>query len=327
MDITRLTADSDPALLEGVVALANAVSSVDSPWVHDETVVNLKGFLVHGWDGEPPEAFVGMDGDRAVAKGYVHVSDWDNLDLAWLGVEVHPDRRREGLGSEMFAHVSKYAAEIGRTKTGTDAWDGTPGVAFALHHGLTRKSQAINRRQHLAELDLDEVRDLYDGAAAAASAYELVRIDGRTPEDLMPAMSEMVASINDAPLDDLDIEDEVFPPERIRAYEEAQLARGFRMHRIVARHRDSGELAGHTVVAVDGARTAIGHQHDTTVVRAHRGHRLGLFLKAGMNLWLADSEPQLRTVDTWNAESDDHMIAVNEILRYRWMGRGLEFQP
>jgi hypothetical protein len=140
-------------------------------------------------------------------------------------------------------------------------------------------------------------------------------------------MSEMVASINDAPLDDLDIEDEVFPPERIRTYEEAQRARGYRVHRVVARHRDTGELAGHTVVAVDSARPHLGYQHDTTVVQAHRGHRLGLLLKADMNLWLAESEPALRTVDTWNAESNDHMIAVNEALHYRWMGRGLELQP
>jgi hypothetical protein len=140
-------------------------------------------------------------------------------------------------------------------------------------------------------------------------------------------MSEMVASINDAPLDDLDIEDQVFPPERIRKYEETQLVRGYRLHRVLARHRETGELAGHTVVAVDSVRPHIGHQHDTTVVRSHRGHRLGLLMKSDMNLWLAESEPGLRTVDTWNAESNDHMIEVNETLRYRWMGRGIELQP
>jgi hypothetical protein len=70
----------------------------------------------------------------------------------------------------------------------------------------------------------------------------------------------------------------------------------------------------------------VAHQHDTAVVRDHRGHRLGLLLKSGMNLWLADVEPQLSTVDTWNAESNDHMVAVNERLGYRWMGRALALQ-
>ena len=43
--------------------------------------------------------------------------------------------------------------------------------------------------------------------------------------------------------------------------------------------------------------------------------------QAALRAWLADVEPQLETVDTWNAESNDHMIAVNEVLGYRWMGR------
>ena len=57
------------------------------------------------------------------------------------------------------------------------------------------------------------------------------------------------------------------------------------------------------------------------MVRAHRGHRLGLLLKAEMLRWLAEAEPQVTSIDTWNAESNDHMIAVNERLRYRALGR------
>jgi hypothetical protein len=136
----------------------------------------------------------------------------------------------------------------------------------------------------------------------------------------------MTAAINDAPLDELDLEDEVFPPERIRAYENATIARGERLHRLLVRHRQSGELAGHTIVAVEQERPTIGHQHDTSVVREHRGHRLGLRLKAGMLVWLAEIEPQLESIDTWNAESNDHMIGVNERLGYRVLGRALQFQ-
>ena len=42
--------------------------------------------------------------------------------------------------------------------------------------------------------------------------------------------------------------------------------------------------------------------------------------------WLAAAEPQLVSIATWNAESNRHMIAVNERLGYRALGRGLEFQ-
>ena len=42
--------------------------------------------------------------------------------------------------------------------------------------------------------------------------------------------------------------------------------------------------------------------------------------------WLREDQPQVVSIDTWNAESNDHMIAVNEQLGYRVMGRGLEWQ-
>ena len=62
------------------------------------------------------------------------------------------------------------------------------------------------------------------------------------------------------------------------------------------------------------------------MVGAHRGHRLGLLLKADMLRWLAETEPALEAVDTFNAESNDHMVAVNERLGYRVMGRELQYQ-
>ncbi len=42
--------------------------------------------------------------------------------------------------------------------------------------------------------------------------------------------------------------------------------------------------------------------------------------------WLAETEPGLATIDTWNMESNSFMIAVNETLGYEVLGRELEFQ-
>ena len=269
---------------------------------------------------------VAFDGDTMVAHGILELSERDNLDLAWFGISVPPDLRRRGYGTAMLRHLEDEARAAGRTKAGAYCWDGSPGADFAAAHGYPKRFQSINRRQHLDEVSLDKVRELYDAAAAAAADYELVLVEGRTPPEMLDSMVDMVAAINDAPLDDLDIEDEVFSADRIAAYETAQLNAGLRLHRYLARHRATGELAGNTVVAVEEERPHIGHQQDTSVVASHRGHRLGLLLKTAMLLHLADTEPQVRTIDTFNAESNDHMIAVNEDLGYRWMGRGLGFQ-
>ena len=92
------------------------------------------------------------------------------------------------------------------------------------------------------------------------------------------------------------------------------------------RHRDTGEVAGHTIVGVEAERPHLGDQHDTTVLPKHRGHRLGLLLKADMMRWLRDVEPALSSIITDNAGSNSHMIAVNERLGYQVVGKVLEFQ-
>jgi GNAT superfamily N-acetyltransferase len=325
MEIRKFTPDDHDTVV-AAVELTNAALKVDAPFNHGFTVKEYTLMLRHGWDGEVPETFAAWDRGQLAGTVAVHTSEWDNTHLAWLELRVHPDLRGSGRGSEMLGFAESRARELGRTSVGVDGWDHPETHRFAAKHDLPRKGSAIKRRQALARVDWAEVEQMYAEAAAAASAYELLRIPGRTPGDLIAPLAELTAAINDAPLDDLDIEDEVFPVERVQAYEAAQVASERRLYRVLARHRDTGELAGHTVVAVDDERPWIGNQHDTSVARAHRGHRLGLLLKSDMMRWLADVEQELASIDTWNMESNDFMISVNERLGYEVLGREYQFQ-
>jgi GNAT superfamily N-acetyltransferase len=325
MDIHRFGPD-DSDRLQQYLTVVNAARSLDSPWVRPSTLKSEEGRFRYGWDGEVEAPYVGLVDGTPVAVGRVATTDYDNLHLAWLGVQVHPEHRRRGHGTAMLEALVEETRARGRTSIGLDGWDAESTKEFAARHGFEPKSAAIQRRQYPAELDWPEIERLHKEAAQAAAAYELVRREGRTPDDELEELAVMASAINDAPTDDLDIEDEVFSAGRMRAYESSQLAKGGRMFRTFARHRDTGELAGHTVVVVDGERPQYAEQHDTSVVAAHRGHRLGLLLKTDLNLWLRDVQPQIAEISTWNAESNDFMIAVNEAIGYRVMGRELEFQ-
>lgn len=325
MELREFTAD-DADSLRHAVEIENAHHAADSPWQHVATPYRLEMDMRHGWDGEVGRHFLAYDERAPVALATLETSEWDNHELAWLGLAVHPEHRRKGHGTRLIAQLLALSRDMGRSVAGIDAWESPGSGAFASAAGFVKKSQAINRRMHLAGADLAEVRRLRDLAAQQAASYDLVRIPGRTPDALVPAVAEMTGAINDAPTDDLELEDEVYPPERIRDYENATIAGGHRLYRLVSRHRGSGDLGGHTVVAVDVEQPANSHQHDTSVVRAHRGHRLGLLLKAEMVLWLAQDEPQVNSIDTWNTESNEHMIAVNDTLGYTVMGRGIQYQ-
>lgn len=322
------TADlDDEAEMAAVADLMEAARRVDAPFLHPKSARTVTAIDRYGWDLVPDTAYVGHDGGELVARGTLYAPTWDNLDLAWLGVMVHPRHRRRGIGTEMLCHLEGEAAAAGRSLLGGDAWDATGGVDFLQRHGFEKKSQAIMRRQVVADVADGVVERLHAAAVErCGEEYELLRVAGELPEDLLEDFCRMAASINDAPLDGLELEDDTYAPRRMRDQEQAYALRGQSIYRVVARHRGTGQLAGHTSVTVEQWAPQRGHQEDTTVTPAHRGHRLGLALKADMLRWLAQAEPQLETVDTWNTETNDHMIAINKELGYRSVARELQFQ-
>jgi len=315
---------SDATHFDAFLALTLETDAVDCPWEMPRSAYRQLMYMRHSWEGEPGRWFVAYDGHEPVGTGVIDASNYDNLEMAWFTMRVAPGHRHRGHGTEMLRALEGLAGEMGRPLLGMDGWDSEATRAFAAAMGYDHASTEIRRVQVVKEAP--DVVPIRDDARAMAGDYDLIRIDGYSPADLLPGLVEITAVINDAPFDDLEWEDEVYSVERVRAYERAQIESGFRFRRVIARHRPTGELAGHTVVVVDSEHPDTADQHDTSVARGHRGHRLGLLLKAEMLLWLAADEPQLQRIHTNNAESNSHMIAVNDGLGYRPVGRLLEFQ-
>ncbi len=311
----------------GAVALLEAARVVDCPQQPPLTVSGYAATLRHGWDGDPPIAAVHRD-RRERVTGVLEVSlpHWDNTHLGEVAVTVDPLARRQGLGRGLFEAGVDRVRAAGRNLVYADCFDRPGPVAFLKAMGLDRAYEEAQRRLDLTTLDWDRLDREHAEAASRAAGYQLIQLPGPTPEDMMPDVVRMTEAINDAPTDDLDIEDEVFSPERIRAFEAAQQAQGWRLYRLVARDRSTGLLGGHTMVGVSGEQPGYGSQFDTSVLRAHRGHRLGLLLKIGMLRWLSEVQPQLRTLHTWNAVANTQMIGVNEALGYRVLATGIGWQ-
>ncbi|MPZ59731.1 MAG: GNAT family N-acetyltransferase [Propionibacteriales bacterium] len=315
----------DQSLASDLVTLLNAASNVDSPHMPPRHPRSHLLEMLHGWDEDGPERVLTLRdaAGQLVGAADVHVSQWeDNQHMAHVDVTVHPDHRRSGHGSTLLDAVTGLARDWGKTLTSCEAWADSSGEGFAAYHGYKPGMRSAQRRLDLAALDWGQIDELHAEAADKATAYELVSIVGRAPEALIPDLVAVTAAINDAPLDDLEWEDEIYSVDRVRAFETAQAARERRLYRLLARRIEDGGCAGHTVVAVDPRRPSYGNQMDTTVLVEHRGNRLGLLLKTAMLRWLRETEPQLDLIDTWNAESNTHMIAVNDRLGCFVVARG-----
>lgn len=320
-------ANPDARNVAGAVAVAEAARAAERPHEPIQTVSMFLGRFEHGWDGEPPEVGVAHDGEgRVIGVVELSLPKRDNTHLAVVYPIGDPTAGSHKIDQELIEAASERARAEGRKVALIVTPDRPEYADMATAMGLERAYVEIQRRQDIEAIDWTALHAEYAVAEHKAADYELLRISPAVPDELLDAVATMTAAINDAPTEALDVEDEVYTPQRIRDAEAAAVGRDRRLYRLVARHRKSGELAGHTVIAIENEQPWLAYQYDTSVLAAHRGHRLGLLLKIGMLRWLREAEPQLRFVDTENAASNDHMIRVNELLGYKVVDQAICWQ-
>ncbi len=305
----------DDETWQQVAEVTNSELVADVPSEAPVTAESAQSEALFTFEDRPYDGYwLARDGDRVVGWASLGLATWDNLDQAMVFCSVSPKARGQGVGKALLQAQVDGASRAGRTKLMTFVYRDTPTQALLTANGFAVGQLNAQRRLLPAEIDYSALQRLTDEAAVRARDYELLQLCGPTPEEWLPQLATLSEGINDAPIDDLDIEPDSISPERLRQGERALAKRGQVVYRIVARHRKSGEWAAHTVLCADHFRPGLGHQEDTTVLRHHRGHRLGLLLKASMLLWMRAAEPGLTEINTWNAESNTHMIAVNEQL-------------
>ena len=78
-----------------------------------------------------------------------------------------------------------------------------------------------------------------------------------------------------------------------------------------------GEAAGTTEVFVNRHRPAASWQWSTVVLPAHRGRRIGRWMKASMWQRLRATEPEVAWLQTGNAASNAHMLAINDEMGFK----------
>jgi len=335
MQIERIDlADED--VLRACHAVDAAARAADDP--QDEppdSLRALKAWLTPGWAGTPSEAwYVPSDGAAGPAGECGPVAAWyrillpdlENRDRAFLSPVVHPGLRRRGLGTEMITHARRRAAAHGRTFVDSQTIHGSAGEAFARRLGAEAGILDARRILDVHAVPAGRFTELKTEAAGHAAGYSLVSWTGATPEDRLAQVAGVINAMNDAPREEGWFEDDIWDAERVRTRGDSRVRlAGYRGYSVAAVHDETGEMAALTQVGVDPAEPAWGHQGLTAVTRPHRGHRLGLLIKAAMMEWLAAAEPRLERVTTTNASVNSHMISVNEELGYRLAEPGYQF--
>lgn len=258
-------------------------------------------------------------GGELVGAAEVKMPVTDNLGLATLWLSTLPSHRRCGVGTALLQQAQRIGAEHGRTtflmvsewaQGGKDL-----GAAFATTHGY-----AVAQTMVRSELTLAQANDLafeLPSGSESLDDYTIESVVDHLPEAWLADRAVLQQRMStDAPSDDLAVEEEAWDVERLRAGDARTRDSGRRIVESVAQHVSSGRLVAFTRVSISAGEPTLAYQQDTLVLREHRGHALGRRVKAATARLLMDTLPEVTTVRTWNAASNEPMLGVNARLGY-----------
>ena len=317
MRIERFGPAADESRLRACYQIVVDAQPQDDPNVPPPSYRGFRGWWVHGQAGTPQQTWLARsDAGTPVGCYVLELPELENRNLAFGYATVALAARRRGVGTALVAHAAEQAELAGRTLLISRARVGGPGHAFAAAIGARPDMQDARRVLDVGPAMDARLPALRAEAASHAAGYTLRRWTGPAPDELADQVCSLFTAMEDAPHED-SVEPERWDTARLRAAEARGIAEGNRWYQIGAMHDVSGEMAALTQVNIDPAIDGWAFQEITAVTRSHRGHRLGLHVKVAMLEWLAQEEPQVRTIVTFNAVQNQHMIAVNDALGHR----------
>lgn len=312
------------------IAMTRMRNAVEADVVGSDDIVPTPAELFAGWQDpyEPRRLLLARVDGEIVARGVYEVQREEGVVSAWLTVEVHPSHRRQGIGAAVHERLLHFAHDERRTivqlvaihrpdagghpivsPTGFGSVPADdPGVRFALAHGY-RLAQV----ERMSRLELPARVT----TPAPSVGYSLETWEGPTPDIHLADLATLHAGMStDTPVGELDFEAEIWDSDRVRAADARELNGGRRLLTAAAVHQASGTVVGFSQLSVPPEEGRPIGQADTIVAASHRGHRLGMLLKAANLARLEVDAPGHPAIYTWNAEENRHMLNVNEAVGF-----------
>ncbi len=309
--------DADMDAFQDVYAAAELAEDPDAALYSRADGVTL--MLSSGTGGELWEAYGAFADGRMLGELIVTAPLRDNLHVARIFIWVDPAHQRQGIGTLLSSYADGRVRSLARRtshamgRIGIDRANGNR--AFAEKMGYALANTEIERRLPLPA-DLALVDRLAAEAAPHHADYTLRTVVGPVPADLAASYVALKNLLGvEAPMGDLEVE-----PGRETA---AELAVQDRYLTEAGRTRvgayaldGSGEVVAYSVAGVSNEHHRHVDQWGTLVDPAHRGHRLGLAVKCAQLRALSDGFPDKDFIETTNAETNAHMVAINEALGF-----------
>jgi len=285
--------------------------------------------VIQSWSLNPPvaeeRAWVAWDAqaspDAPRVLGYnrttiIHMEE--NAHFAQAYLAVHPSTRRQGLGRELFSHSVSFAQETGRRLIIVESNSNCPAGGAFLQAAGAEKGLSMD----VVQLDLQEfnhalLRTWIEGARERAAGFEIGCWDGPYPVDALEQVGKVKAAMDEAPMQDLDVEDFKWTPEVLRQLDENMVQRQITRWTFYARETATDNLAGFTEIFWSPGNPCVGQQGDTGVLNEYKNKGIGRWIKAAMLQKVLAEKPETRYIRTGNATTNEPMRKINQELGFK----------
>ncbi len=240
-----------------------------------------------------------------LADGGVAVLWMTTPTATFCEVLVHPERRRQGLGTALLDRVVERCRELGVVTLRGEHMT-TAGAAFAARVGAVDEQRIVRSSLDLRSAELPE--------PPVPDGFRLVNWLGRVPDEHLDAYARARVAMDDAPAPE-GMDYPAWDAEKIRASEESLRLRRREMRLTVAMD-GAGEIVAFTELR-HSAGSLLGFTDDTATVAAHRGKGLARAVKVESLRWLRADHPEIEVVTTRNAEENAAMRHINESVGFR----------
>jgi GNAT superfamily N-acetyltransferase len=243
--------------------------------------------------------------------------------LAELEVHVHPAERRQQTGSRLLEAAVLAARSDGRRCIIATAEAGSAGDRFLSARDFRKVLTLTFTRLPLADADMAAVTEIIE---APHPGYRLAAWDGMVPDEFAATFVASRHAMDDMPMGSTDFGTVTWDLDRVRDAAAAVGKRGDHLHTIVAVHEADGVIGGFTELVVPGNGTGDAQHYGTGVLPEHRGHRLGLWMKAASIRRARERYPELGGLLTDTADNNPHMRHINDVLGYAPTHSAYEYQ-
>ncbi|MDQ1032235.1 GNAT superfamily N-acetyltransferase [Streptomyces umbrinus] len=243
--------------------------------------------------------------------------------LAELEIAVHRAERRCGVGGCLLDAAVAAARDEGRRSVLAQAEAGSPGDLFLAARGFRRVLALTYARLPLADADLHRIDEIVE---QPHEGYRLIQWEGAVPPELALSFAHSRRAMDDMPMDGTDYGTVVWDVDRVLSAAEAIAKRGELLHTVAVVDNANGSVAGFSELVVPGDGRGDAQHYGTGVLPEHRGHGLGLWMKAQAIRQARAHHPELGGLLTDTADSNAHMRGINDTLGYLPTHKAVEYQ-